>query len=1138
MLTTTSPLFRYGVAAGLVSLAFILKLLLDPLIASESPFLLLSAAIFGSAWYGGLRAGLLATVLSALISDYYFLAPNDDVVGSDLGSILHLLLFVLEALLLCVLSERLRTTRARAEIGRLEAEHFRRISAERDQWLRLLVEGVHDYAIYMLDPGGRVVSWNGGGERIFGYRADEVIGTHFSRFFPGGFASAEGPLQQALRAGRFSDEGWRVRKDGSRFWANGTITPLRDEHGAVRGFAKVTHDVTDRMQVEEALLVSEARFRALFEQSPLVIQVFDTSGKTIAVNPAFEKAFGTSEGSAQTYNILEKAKQNYGALQTHIDQLLAGGIIHTLPIPLETNGGPHSVNLPWIEITGYPVKNDTGEVQEIVLLARDVTDRMRTQEALRESEARFRNMADHAPVMVWVTELDGSCSYLSETWYDFTGQTPEASLGFGWLEAVHPDDRLHTELVFRNALEKRLAFRLEYRLRDRNGAYHWAIDSARPRLDVNGGFLGYIGSVMDITERKQAEDALQASELKYRTLFNSMDQGFCICELLVDAAGEPVDYRFVEVNRMFEPHTGLVNATGRTALELVPNLEHHWIETYGRVALTGEPFHFVQGSEAMERWFDVHAFRIGKPEDRRFAILFTDITSRRQAEEILNQQRQILQQIIDALPVMICLYESSDKFLYFNPVCEQLLGYGASETAEIDLLEKLLPDPETRQMVRSLMDAPDREWHDFQFTARDGSPVDSSWAVILLPDGRHVGIGIDQRARKRAEQRALFLQRLAAALSTAVTLEDVARIFLQRGVEDLGATAVSIALLSDDQNMLRIVGSVGYPESLIEKWREFPTDHPAAPLAYAYRNQTAVFMGSPDERATLLPESVALRTDEGHKAWAVLPFEGGQTLGGAIALTFSNLKTFDADERAFLHTLTDYCAQALDRARLTEQSRMMAAFDERQRLARELHDAVSQVLFASTMISDALPSIWKRDPDRAMTHLKDLVTLNRGALAEMRKLLLELRPESIVRTPFAELLDHLAKGAQAQKSFAVETDVQVPPEGLLPAEAQLNLYRIAQEAFNNIVKHSNATAISVTCTYREDIFFLRISDNGSGFDGQHVAKGLGMNGMRERASAIGAELDVASEPGKGTQIEVRWQVSQEGAGQVSFPSHQ
>ncbi|HEX4950195.1 MAG TPA: PAS domain S-box protein [Blastocatellia bacterium] len=131
--------------------------------------------------------------------------------------------------------------------------------------------------------------------------------------------------------------------------------------------------------------------------------------------------------------------------------------------------------------------------------------RKQTEERLRESEERFRNMADNAPVMVWVTEANGSCSFLSQSWYEFTGQTPATGLGFGWLDATHPEDKQRASEEFFAANKKYAPFRVEYRLRRRDGLYAWALDSARPRFSGTGKFLGYIGSVIDISERKQME---------------------------------------------------------------------------------------------------------------------------------------------------------------------------------------------------------------------------------------------------------------------------------------------------------------------------------------------------------------------------------------------------------------------------------------------------------------------------------------------------------------------------------------------------------------------------------------------------------------------------------------------------------
>jgi PAS domain S-box-containing protein len=173
----------------------------------------------------------------------------------------------------------------------------------------------------------------------------------------------------------------------------------------------------------------------------------------------------------------------------------------------------------WIENRAYVTPNG------MLLFATDITERKRAEAALRESEERFRSMADSAPVMVWVTEPEGSCTYLSKSWYEFTGQTPAAGLGFGWVQASHPDDRPMVERAFREANERHGDFRVEYRLRRRDGVYRWAIDAAAPRFGASGEFLGYIGSVIDITERKEAEEAMRFSEDRLRLALRSADIG-------------------------------------------------------------------------------------------------------------------------------------------------------------------------------------------------------------------------------------------------------------------------------------------------------------------------------------------------------------------------------------------------------------------------------------------------------------------------------------------------------------------------------------------------------------------------------------------------------------------------------------
>jgi PAS domain S-box-containing protein len=168
---------------------------------------------------------------------------------------------------------------------------------------------------------------------------------------------------------------------------------------------------------------------------------------------------------------------------------------------------------------------------QVLVTLMDIGERRAVERALQESEARFRNMADHAPVMLWVTDPRGACTYLNRNWYDFTGKTEQTGLGFGWLEAVHPDDVQAARAIFLDAHARHASFQLDYRLRRADGEYRWAIDAAAPRFGPDGEFLGYIGSVIDITERRQREEFQRFLTEAGTTLASSLDYATTLASL-------------------------------------------------------------------------------------------------------------------------------------------------------------------------------------------------------------------------------------------------------------------------------------------------------------------------------------------------------------------------------------------------------------------------------------------------------------------------------------------------------------------------------------------------------------------------------------------------------------------------------
>ncbi|MBC1224968.1 hypothetical protein GNF10_35390 [Nostoc sp. UCD121] len=207
----------------------------------------------------------------------------------------------------------------------------------------------------------------------------------------------------------------------------------------------------------------------------------------------------------------------------------------------------------------------------------------------------------------------------------------------------------------------------------------------------------------------------------------------------------------------------------------------------------------------------------------------------------------------------------------------------------------------------------------------------------------------------------------------------------------------------------------------------------------------------------------------------------------------------------------------------SERLRKIAGELERNRLARDLHDSVSQTLFTVATIAEALPRVWKRNPETAQQGLEELAQLTQGALAEMRNLLVELRPNGLVEKPLGELLHQLTKGVQGRASLQVITTVSGEGDRSLSNEAKLVFYRITQEALNNIIKYAQATQVSVSLNGDSQEIVLRISDNGCGFDSNKIPSGhLGIAIMKERAESIGATFHLSSYPGEGTEIVLSW----------------
>ncbi|MEG4329417.1 PAS domain S-box protein, partial [Microcoleus sp. herbarium5] len=284
--------------------------------------------------------------------------------------------------------------------------------------------------------------------------------------------------------------------------------PYRNQAGEVIGLIGISSEITNRKRAEVAMQEQTKLLQVIIDSIGDGLILANQQGEFVLFNRAAVGIFGqlsnekSCEEWSSTYGLfLADKKTLFPDDELPLARAIKGEYVNDVEVFVRREDAEGR----WISISGYPVVDTSSEIKGGVIVCRDITERKQAEAALQESEERFRNMANNAPFMVWVTNSTGYCTFLSETWYDFTGQSEETGLGLGWINALHPEDREQVKNAFLTANERHELYSVEYRVGRKDGGYSWAMDAAVPRFSESGQFEGYIGSVIDITERKQVE---------------------------------------------------------------------------------------------------------------------------------------------------------------------------------------------------------------------------------------------------------------------------------------------------------------------------------------------------------------------------------------------------------------------------------------------------------------------------------------------------------------------------------------------------------------------------------------------------------------------------------------------------------
>lgn len=663
-----------------------------------------------------------------------------------------------------------------------------------------------------------------------------------------------------------------------------------------------------------------------------------------------------------------------------------------------------------------------------------------------------------------------------------------------------------------------------------------------------------MASEYEARERQRLQAALRDSEERFRLLYEHSPDAILLC----DPHASDIFWPIVSCNPAACEMNGyqLDELIGRSILLLHPDanataMRAVFLQGLKDIGIVrGEAFHRHKDGSLFPIEFSASLIRM----DGRELVLSIDrdCTERKRMEAALRESRANLRTVLDSLPIEFWMRDREQRV-----VLQSALTFLRWETPDATRLEETLVPPHVRERwkevnrrayagetVRSeeryLIDSEERVFDEIVVPVQDGP---NSGAIA--------GMRLDITDRVRAEEALQVVNRdLSQRVAELSALHQIALAVMQwtdlpEALQTIGTTltwlfdraAISIWIVDRSRSHLHRLATIAHDTTTMGGQTLALADDPVAQAVIA---GTPAHVLSPPAPLPLVAQAAGSGELPRYTSCMVLPLQSRSEVIGLLAVSSSAPeRTYTAGEMEVAQTISGTLANAIENVRLFEQAQVAAVEEERKRLARDLHDSVSQSLFLANLNAEVLPQLWEQNPEVAIQALADLQQFTRSAVAEMRMLLLELRPATLTNTTLTELLQTLATAIGAKHRLAVDSHLQAVPR--LPSEVQVALYRITQEAFNNIVKHAQARRVSVKLRVMpaaggslERIWrgriVLMIADDGLGFEPARARLGrLGISGMRERAAGVGATLRITSKPGAGTSVTVTWSGSSEDA---------
>ena len=660
----------------------------------------------------------------------------------------------------------------------------------------------------------------------------------------------------------------------------------------------------------------------------------------------------------------------------------------------------------------------------------------------------------------------------------------------------------------------------------------WFFVRIAPYRTSDDRISGVVATFIDVTRRRQAEEQMRLSEERYRTLFNSMDEAYYLCEMIFDSEGRPVDFRLLETNPAFEKLTGWKEPKGRTIREFLPNIEQEWLDEYGRVALTGQASRREGVAAGLDgRWFDGYAFRVGGDESRQIAVLFTETTARKQAEEQLRASEERFRTVADNVPQLIWTNDANGEANYFNRRWYEYSGLSYEESRGAGWQVFVHPEDAPASMERWQRAFPNGEVFDAEYRLR-GADGSYRWFlarnVPLRTDGTVLswfGTATDiedfkQAQAKLGETEEKFRLLVEGTPDYAMFLLDT-----DNKITYWSAGAQRVFQWTAEDAIGRKGSMIFTPEDLEkrqdEEEIEMALQHGSAPDRrwHVRKDGTRLwldgFMRRLDDE-----ETGALR------GFAKIAREATEQkmAEDKLRAAHEDLEQRVHDRTKELQAMNETLEQEMTQRQKLEREILQVTERERAAISQDLHDSLCQELTATAfLLKSRAKNLGRTDPEAGEALIESAEMVNRNA-GLARDLARGLHPLELGSGGLVSALRELA----ARTNQTVSCRCECPRSLRLPSEnAAVNLYRIAQEAVTNAVKHAKPNEIIICVERERDTIVLSVGDDGTPRRRSRKG-GLGIQMMQYRASVSGGTLKVESKKGKGTKVTCRVPAKQSG----------